>query len=359
MVLYPEPDDLDRALAAARVPGDVIRLGPGVYPTRGCWAHADFISLASGVRIEGAGRDETIIQLSQNAQRDAAGVLRPDRDLHVLWGGDDVALTDLTIDGNEHAFRSSDPASEWFVAGCRFHGRFRMERVAIRRIRGAWKPQGTVSGAVEVFAVSSIGNTGGSLVQDVLVDTIPASSYVSGIFIGSTTDVQRQSHVVRCSVQLGADNQFGFAANRLVSFAGCECSGGRYGFYNDTGPTTEVDLAASRLAGSWAAVSVVAKDATGIRTGVRISDCRLHGERGLEIWDRSGAGVAADVSCRTSRISANLIAAVANRKPCAVTIDDCTVDPDARCYTELGSARAALRRCRLRDGTLIPDSPNA
>lgn len=351
MIFHPESDDLDRALAAARSPGDVIELRAGVYPTRGNWAHAGHVSLASGVRLVGAGVDDTIIQLSADAERSAAGIRRPDRDLNVLWGGDDVAISDLTIDGHEDLWRSENSIEEWYVSGLRFRGRYELRRVAIRRLRGSWTPAGTLSDAVEVFAVSSVGDTGGSVVEDVLVDTIPSDSYVSGIYVGSTIATLRRSYVNRCSVRLGSQNQFAFSGNRSVLFRDCSGVGGAFGFYNDTGPTSDIVMDQCDLAGLWAAVSLIAKDSGGVRNGVRIAHSRLHGERGIEVWDKTGAGVAADIEAFHCDVRAQIVAAIANPAPCTVRLASCTVIPNATRYADAKSSHASMTGCAFTDGT--------
>lgn len=345
MILQPKTHELDAAFASATA-GDTIELGPGVHRTMGNFAAGagrGWCQIASGVRIIGAGAERTIIRLQPEA-RDLLLATRPDRDCCVLWGNTEISLAGLTIDANQRHL------PDCHVGGVRFHGRYELEDLRIVGLRGSWHDDRTATKEIEVFAVSSVGSTGGSRIRNVHVADVAASAYVSGIFVGSTEEATEESTVSDCSVRLGDGNQFGFSANRNVRFWNCTATGGRYGFYNDTGPTREVTLDQCELHGTHAAVSLIAKAPDGVRAPVRVLRSRLGGCRAVEVWDRTSTAIAAEVTLDTCEIDVDFITAVSNSGPARVAVQNCVIAARGKAFRTSGSPPAVLSFNRRPDG---------
>jgi len=275
-------NSFDDALRSARA-GDVIKLSPGyTYPTRGAWAFPDrgFISVPSGVTIIA---DGATIRL-KDPVTGTLGKERPDRDLQLLWCGEEVKIQGGTWDAN-----CSDLLN-WFCGGIRFHGRFEIRDAQIMELSGSRK-SGTPSAEVESFAISSVGQTAGSIVERVLVDTCKVGlpdDYVSGIFIGSTgkQNSSKPSIVKDCKVDLGEFGQFAYSCNHDTRFTQCIGKASR-GFYNDTGDTV-AQIDGCDLVGSYAAVSLVGSRTIPTQRTLIAHECRMTGCRMVE-WFEQGA----------------------------------------------------------------------
>ena len=198
----------DEMCAIARG-GDTIELEPGgEYPTAGAWAFPapHYITLQSGVTLIASGarivlRDPAI---------STGGVIRPDKDLFILRAGADATVVGGLWDANYQG----NPG--WHCSGMRFYGRFTAKDLTIVGLCGSRQSQ-TPAGAVEVFAVSAEGNTGGSVVAGVSVKNCEISSpdsYVSGIFLGGTVKSDVRSTIRDCAVNLGKLGQFAYSANQ-------------------------------------------------------------------------------------------------------------------------------------------------
>ena len=213
-----EAHRFDAVCAVAR-DGDTIELEDGgEYPTAGAWTFpAPHYTLQPGVTLR-AGNARIVLR---DPVTQVNGVIRPDKDLFILRAGAGVTI----IGGIWDANCKGNPG--WFCSGMRFHGRFTVERSAIKGLRGS-RQSGTPSGAVEVFAISAEGNTGGSLVRGVAVgdcEVVDPDSYVSGIFLGGTIPTPTPSTIKHCSVDLGERGQFAYSANYQTTI---DFDGGRY-----------------------------------------------------------------------------------------------------------------------------------
>lgn len=274
-------DSFDDALRAAKA-GDVITLEPGrEYTTRGAWAFPDrgFISVPSGVTIIATGATITL----KDPVTSTHGKERPDRDLQLLWCGEEVVIEGGTWDAGGVI---DNPG--WFCGGLRFHGRFEIRNAKIMGLSGSRK-SGTPVGEVESFAISSKGQTAGSIVERVRVNlckTGHPDDYVSGIFVGSTGKQKssKPSIVRECHVDLGQHGQFAYACNHDTRFANCYGIASR-GFYNDTGDTV-AQLDGCDLIGSYAGISLVGSKTIVTERTVVAYECRVTAPRLVEWFEQ-------------------------------------------------------------------------
>ncbi len=346
MTHQPRTHELDAAFAAATA-GDTIELGAGVYRTQGNFAAGErrgWCQMAAGVRLVGIGSGRTIIRLSPDV-RTTILASRRDHDWNVLWADANASIAGVTLDANYREL------PDCHVGGARFHGRFELDDLRIVGLRGAWHDDRTLTKEIEVFGISSCGNTGGSVVRTVTIADVAPSSYVTGIFMGSTEEVREESTVSDCIVQLGEGNQCGYSANRRVSFWNCSSTGGRYGFYNDTGPVREVTLDQCDLSGSHAAVSLIATAPDAVRAPVRILRSRLCSCRGVEVWDRTGTAIEADVLVDSCDMDVDYISAVSNSGEARVLVQNCVIAARAKAFRTSSSPPAVLSFNRRPDGT--------
>lgn len=290
----------DQVCAIARG-GDTIELeSGGEYPTAGAWAFpAPHFTLQSGVTLIASGarivlRDPAIT---------TGGVVRPDKDLFLLRAGDDVTIVGGLWDAN---YRGN---LGWHCSGLRFYGKFRVKDLTIVGLRGSRQSQ-TPSGAVEVFAISSEGNTGGSVVEAVSVKDCEVSSsesYVSGIFLGGTR-TDRRSVISDCVVNLGELGQFAYSANQPTTIQRCIGMAER-GFYNDTGDTVGCNITDCTFVASYAGISLVSGTTPSTRE-VLVRDCNISAPRMVEWWEREmGAPMNGGVIVNSSKFKGAMLAA--------------------------------------------------
>jgi hypothetical protein len=298
--------DLDSILQVAK-PGSSIKLESGqTYYTRGAWAFQGrgHISLPEGCRLDATG---AIIML-RDAVRSASTGIRQDRDLPIMWCGRDCTIEGGLWDCNAAGHQG------WLTQGIRFFGKFRIHNAHIKGMRGTRTAGITTVNPVESFAISSEGDTAGSMVNGCRVTCAPEDdlpdNYVSGIFMGSTSPSSTDISIIQNSeVYLGQHGQFAFAANGSPCWiARCEGKASR-GFYNDTGDTV-VELEDCRLRGHYAAISVVANQPC--RRFIQASDCELSGERAVE-WNDRDLDMTGTVVLHRAKTSGRYRAAVLNR----------------------------------------------
>lgn len=219
-----DPNLFDWACANVRAPGSEIVVEPGsVAVTRGTWAFPEhgYLTVASDVTLRMTGAE---LRLSADAVRTTNSQLRPERDLNVLWLGAGALVVGGRFDG-----RFADHPG-WNVSGLRFYGRYHIEGAEIIGLSGNRSVK-------ESFAISSEGATGGSVVRNVRVHSCneSADAYVSGIYVGGTTDNGSDSLVENCSVNLGWHGQFAYSSTYATRFRNCYGKAARY-WYTDTGP---------------------------------------------------------------------------------------------------------------------------
>lgn len=327
-------DSFDDALRAAKA-GDVIRLQPGTaYTTRGAWAFPDrgFISVPSGVTIIA---DGSTIRL-KDPVTGTLGKERPDRDLQLLWCGEEVKIQGGTWDAGcvDHP--------EWFCGGLRFHGRFEIRDATIIGLSGSRK-SGTPSAEVESFAISSKGQTAGSIVERVRVNLCKVGhpdDYVSGIFVGSVGAQQsnKPSIVRECRVNLGEHGQFAYACNHDTRFTECIGKASR-GFYNDTGDTV-AQLDGCDLVGSYAAVSLVGSPIIPTQRTLIAHECRMTGQRLVE-WFEQGALMEGSVVFAGGWFKGEYATAIKGRGG-RIILDQVRLPADAKHALEPGSTQPVV-----------------
>ncbi len=272
-----DPFVLDRALKMVRSPGDVIILGDNVTAaTQGTWAFEAYgwISLANGVSLRGG--HNSVIRFSSPVL-ETRGQVRPAKDLNILWAGDGCSVSGLTFD--------CTAPEGWNGGGLRFHGRFNVTDCVIKGLSGT-------IGQQESFAISSTGDTSGTVVERVVVHecfTATPTSYVSGIYIGATSG-EGGNQVIACDVDLGPHGWFAYSSTRPTVFDQCVGKASRF-WYTDTGDG-EATVQDCSGAVSYAAVSSVAVEGTPLRR-VLVRGCHFIGEgetvRAAEWWDKTGA----------------------------------------------------------------------
>lgn len=352
-----QPSGLDDAFRAAR-PGDIIELGDGIHPTSGNWGFGgdrQWCQMSPGVTLLGAGSARTIVRLAPNATRTSEGRVRADRDLNLLWAGAGCRVVGVTFDGNEKAFAAGPDGPAWHVSGLRFHGHFELGDVVVTGLRGSWQDATTVTGSIESFAVSSTGDTGGSVLEGVRIRDVAPSAYVSGIFLGATVPPRAGSLVHNCMVDLGSDNQFEFSANFDTTFSCCEGHGARAGFYNDTGPTRGIVLTDCRLEAKRACITLVAQKPGDERCRFLIRGGIMNGARLVEIIDKTGLGIPADVVVDGVSWLGEYVTAIDNPGNCMVRVQNSVLSPNAVRFRTARSPESATRSNYGPDGQSLPN----
>lgn len=220
-----EANQFDWALRMARSPGDeiVVEAGATVF-TQGSWAFPEFqwIGLAPGVRLS-LGKGSTVL-LAANAVRTTDGLIRPNRDLNILWIGADAEIVgEGTLDANYEAHPG------WNCGGIRAFGKCQLSGLTIIGLSGDRQVK-------ESFAFSAEGATGGTHIVNVKVNrcSIGPGSYVSGIYVGATIDNGIRSIVELCEVDLGEHGHFAYSSTFITFFLNCVGKSMRF-WYTDTG----------------------------------------------------------------------------------------------------------------------------
>jgi hypothetical protein len=312
-------DDFDRALRCA-IAGDVIELTPGVeYTTYGGWSGEDgYSNVASGVTIIATGATVLLIA--------PVSFQRQDHDLPILRGGANVKIIGGVWDCNHEG----NPG--WYTMGFRFHGKFEVHDAIIKGMSGSRRA------GVESFAISSQGNTGGSIVDRVLVNNCKnddPDDYVSGIYIGATEHCEKESLVRQCNVDLGIYGQFAYASNGRTLFVNCSGTAARF-WYNDTGDTFGARLVDCKGRANYAVISCVAKDEHGHRE-VSVNGGEFAGERLIEWWENGGhisGGVVITGATWSGRYTASVVAPRG-----AIVVDNCKLSLDAELNVPQGSVK--------------------
>lgn len=345
IIVHPS-QSLTRLLQDFRDAGTEFLLLLGVHESLGSWAFADWLVLAPGCTLRGAGRGKTTLRLAANPTRNWNGAPHGDRSLNPLWVGKGCTIEDLDIDGNEEAFRDADPAKRWFVAsGIRCKGgRLTVRNVGICGLRGELRPVGTQAIDIESFGVSTFDDAdGGNLIEDVEFWGVPKSSYFSAVFIGAAVgpngEPPARSYVRRIRSCVGEGNWLGIAAGVNVEFEDIELSGHIVAVYNDTGETRDVAIRRLRAFGVSKALSLVAKAASPLR-GVVVEDSEFTfaadptPKYAAEVWDQTGSTACGDVifsRCRFFSTEGDFFlwsAACSKLRP--LRFDDCTLPDKAK-----------------------------
>jgi hypothetical protein len=331
-------DDFDAALQFSK-PGDVLELDSAArYTTRGNWAHPSWGYGYNSRTIRCRQGAVSLAERPTLALSDAfmapGGVYRPALDVNILWLGAGCTIADINFD-------CSLPASPSFrTGGLRFAGTYDLRRCGITGLRGSWAAK------IEVFAVSSQGDTSGSIVEQVRVYSVTPNSYVSGIFLGGTVPATSHARVLNCDVNLGGDNMFCYSANYDTRFSRCAGTGAQAWFHNDTGPTRNAvieDCAGSASAAAFRLISVdgAIRELTAIR-------CNISSPKGVVLWQASGGVMEGSVVVRDSNMPGEyVVTAVAPRA--STTFINCNFSPGAKVYYLTSGPKPAIFQ---RDGVV-------
>ncbi len=320
-------EDLARVLLENPYPGTVITLAPGFYSMPGNWDAGEvnrWCHVGAGVTLRGADPyRRSVLGFRRDPVLETKGVVRPDRDLSMLWcngypdryrGQTDTTLENLTID-------LRDAPKGWCASGLRMHNRSVLRNIRVLGVSGAQDDKTTLSKDVESFAVSATGNTGGSVWDGLSCGE--SKGYASGFFLGSTTEEETWSDVTSCRCDMPIEGWFGFAANQKVAFRYCRNSGGRVGFYNDWGKTEDVTLSGCDLTGSLAAILVRPRGPE-FGFSVRAVDGSLSGETAVGVDVVDGEPVKGSIVVRGATIDAENLYVVRN-KAASVRFELCEI----------------------------------
>lgn len=291
-------DDFDKALAVNREPGTEFVLTQGTYKTRGNWYFNDWMHLAPGCKL--FGNNSTLMLDPSLSVKNVKGVVRPDRDLHVLWTGANTTVENLTIDGNEAAFvNTTDPANTWFVAtGLRSYGKLNANNIVVQNIRGTYSGINTLSKEIEAFGISVVGTDGGSTISGCTVQNCPENSYVSAISAGHVGPTVAKTIVTNCKINVGKTNWFGFGLNQNVHIFNCEIiNGPRMALYNDTHITDGCIIENCKFSNIEKLISLIIPPGdSNYKRNVKIKDCMVGFAAGstrhlVELWDQNSNAV--------------------------------------------------------------------
>lgn len=311
-------------------PGDTISLAPGgVYETQGPWASpSGDINVPDNVTIL-AGTARIVL-------KPPAGITRPDRDLPILRCGTGVNIVGGIWDCNYAG------CPGWFTQGIRFHGKFRISSATIVGMSGS-RASGTPSGAVESFAISSQGDTGGSVVTECVVKDCKVDSsddYVSGIYLGATVETSVTSLVQDCVVNLGLHGQFCYSNNQPTDFVRCTGEAARW-WYNDTGPTRLANIVRCSGTGHYAAISCVATPGGEHRT-VLVSESSFCGTRMVEWWNQATEPMTGGVICRECEFGEGTYFVSSASSSGLLVFDNCKLEDSTAFYQADDSVRALM-----------------
>lgn len=235
-------DDFDKALAVNREPGtEFVLIAGATYKTKGNWYYPDWCHLGTGCKLYGNGA--RLVLDTANAVRSVNNVVRPDRDLNVLWTGRNVVVENLIIDGNEASLvNATDLSKTWFVTcGIRTTGKASITNVTVENIRGTYNGVATLNKEIESFGILVTGPDGGSTITNCIVQNCPENSYISAIYSGHVGPNVAKNIISNCKINIGKNNWFGYGANCNVYVSNSEIiNGPRMAIYNDTDITDNV-----------------------------------------------------------------------------------------------------------------------
>ena len=288
-------DDFDKTLSLNRETGTEFILTTGTYKTKGNWYYSDWTTLAAGCKLTGNG--STLVLDSATAIKSVNGIVRPDRDLNVLWAGANTVIENLTIDGNESSFVNiTDASKTWFVTtGLRTSGKSIITNVTVQNIRGTFSGVGTMTKEIESFGISTFGSDGGSVITNCIVQSCPENSYISAISVGHFGAMVAKSTVTGCKVNVGKTNWFGFGINCNVYVSNCEVvAGPRIGVYNDTNITENCVIENCKFNNVEKLISLIIPPGnSNYKKNIKIKNCNVGFTSGparhlIELWDQNG-----------------------------------------------------------------------
>ena len=199
--------NLDDALIIHRTPGDVIKLEPGEYTTRGSVAS----TLAQGVTLDATG---STIKLVDPVLTDRPWIEPP-----LLGHGS-------TIIGGDW-----DLGDHGGIAQCGFRadGTAHIHNATIRGLFGRRVPTDDHP-VKEAFAFTQKRGTGGTRIDNLTAYPLRPDhdGYVAGVYVNDDDAV-----VSNCNMHLGLHGQFCYSTARTATFANDYGEGARY-FYTDT-----------------------------------------------------------------------------------------------------------------------------
>jgi hypothetical protein len=292
-IILAPTDDFDKALASNRDPGTVFVLTQGIYKTRGNWYFNDWLHLAPGCQLIGNG---SILKLDISSSiKSFNGVVRPDRDLNILWVGANTLVENLTLDGCESELINVDPLKTWFVTtGLRSFGKLTANNVTVQNIRGTYSGAGTLSKQIEAFGISVTGFDGGSIIKDCIVQNCPENSYISAFLAGHVGSTAAKTTVSNCKINVGKTNWFGFGINSNALISNCEIiNGPRIAIYNDTNTTENCVIENCKFNNVEKLISLIIPPGVSFpKKNVKIQGCNVGFLSGstrhlIELWDRN------------------------------------------------------------------------
>lgn len=291
ITLYPT-DDFDKALSLNRDPGTEFVLTKGVYKTKGNWYYNDWLTLASGCKLYGEG--STLI-LGENATKSYNNIVRPDRDLNVIWVGPNTVVENLIIDGNESHFNNTDPSKTWFITtGIRSTGTVTINNVIVKNIRGTKNAINTLTKEIESFGISTVGQHGGSVIDNCIVQDCPENSYISAIGCGHIGNNVSDSIIRNCSINVGKNNWFGYGVNQNVKIKNCNIKNGpSIAVYNDTDVTENILVENCKFENIDKLVSLITVPVKNeFKRNIKIKNCEVIYSSGpikhlVELWDKN------------------------------------------------------------------------
>jgi hypothetical protein len=316
---------------------ETFRLGPGVFLTRGAWAHPGNCILPTGGSVIGAGMDLTTIKLDPSALfvglDDVAHldtrVLIMGR--HELNNGG-FECSDLTLDGNMSAFEDIKVMTGLWVWG----NACVIRNVRVRHIRGD-RVRDLECFGIHLNNAETMGSwpndDGGSLIQDCIVEDVPPTdAYISAFYIGydyyGRTIIP--TVVERCRAILTVGNQTCFSANCNTAIRDCTGSGSVYGFYNDTGTVEVLNIENCQFSDVRVGVSIYS---TNPKPGLMKNSITVTGSEfslvglstripiGIEFWDEVGTTPYSDVDIGDNTFLATGFPLVAISVLCPVASD--------------------------------------
>lgn len=252
----------------------VYRLMPGVYRTRGCWAHPKFATLWDYDALIGAG-DATIHLMDPVCETD--GKNRPD--IHVISAGSPYNRANrCRVDGIDIHGRSDVHAKTglYVTSGLRFYGQASLaNQVAVAGIRGSYTPVATPSGkiALEAFGISFDSTADAGRVINCFVNAkdnancyVSAFSAAPGVVDGVVFD--------DCTAY-GEKQYAAFTVYRNTVIRNGRARGFSYGIYNDTGDIENVTVEGGYFNCDRVGIGLVATFPAGSKRSILVDKARF------------------------------------------------------------------------------------